>query len=92
MITSGLQRCCYALDVYLSKEITLKKTLLSFQIMIFSCLYFLSQPGCLTSCSLSLTAVIISSSCCCRLNNFVTRFSNFFFTVFLKNQKNQKDT
>lgn len=34
MITSGLQRCSYALDVYLSKEITLKKTLLSFQIMI----------------------------------------------------------
>lgn len=25
MITGGLQRCCYALDVYLSKEITLKK-------------------------------------------------------------------
>lgn len=82
MITSGLQRCCYALDVYLSKEITLKKMLLSFQIMIFLCLYFLYQLECLTSCSLSLTAVIISSSCCCRLNNFVTRFSNFFFTVF----------
>lgn len=26
MIISGLQRCCYALDVYLSTKITLKNT------------------------------------------------------------------
>lgn len=41
MMISELQRCCYALDVYLSKEITLKNAS-QFSDYDFLCLYFLS--------------------------------------------------
>lgn len=45
MITSGLQRCCYALDVYLSKEITLKKCFSVFRLWFFYVYIFCISLG-----------------------------------------------